>query len=121
MYKKTPFLKDILWFSSVWEKAEKNLRLFSIIQELPLDPKKAKIVRELQKYYKHTQINYVDLYVFIYFAMHYKDFFPHQKSALQKYKAIFRKFCSMIGWFIFRPHLRALQQEFKEQNMEIAK
>ena len=130
--KKYLFFKNTSWFSDIWEKAEKNLHLFSIIQELPLDSKRAKIVHDLQKYYKHTQINYVDFYVFIYFAVHYKDFFPNQKSALKKYEAIFHKFCSMIGWFIFRPHLRSLQREYaesirnaenlnKEQNMEIAK
>ena len=115
------FLKPVSWYAQIYKRAEEKLHFLSLVQILPLDQKKKNIVQGLKKYYTHSQINHVDLYVFVFFMLHYSDFFPMHKNVLEICTQIFRKFCSMIRWYIFRPHLRALQQEFKEQNMEIAK
>ena len=106
--------KTVSWYAQIYESMIERLQFFSILKELQLDREKIDIVRAAEKYYQHYQRNYVDLYVFIYFVWHYSNFFHEQRSFLQKSKDIFRKFCTMIRWFIFRPHLRHLQKEYRE-------
>ena len=113
---KYPFLlKTVSWYADIYREAEEKLHILSIVRNLPLDKDKAHIVSMLEKYYKHSQKNYVDGFVCAYFIMHYKNFFPKEHSLLRMSKQIFSKLCSLIGWFLFRPYLRYLQKEYNNR------